>query len=100
VLLSGLVFPGLGQFVNGAYLKGLAFAGGTLAVLVALVHRVVRETLPRLPTDPLEIDVGLPFRLAVEIQRDNATFFFWMTLTVAGLWAGAMADAWRDARRR
>jgi hypothetical protein len=99
VLLSGLVLPGLGQLANGAYVKGLAFAGGTLAALGVLVHRIVREALARLPTDLLEIDPGLPFRLAREIQSDNASFFFWVTLVVVGLWAGSMLDAWRDARR-
>jgi hypothetical protein len=100
VLLSGLVLPGLGQFANGAPLKGLAFAGGTVAALAVLVRRVARETLLRLPTDPLDIDLGLPLRLAREIHRDNASFFLWMTVVVVALWVGSMLDAWRDARRR
>jgi hypothetical protein len=99
VLLSGLVLPGLGQLANGALLKGLAFAGATVAALAVFVHRVARETLKRLPTDPFDIDLGLPLRLAREIQRDNASFFFWVTVAVVALWVGSILDAWRDAQR-
>jgi hypothetical protein len=98
VLLSGLVFPGLGQLVCGQPLRGLFFAAGSLVVAVALVRRVARETLARLPTDPTEIDPLLPLRLAHEIQRDNASFFFWVTLALVALWAGSIADAWWTTR--
>ena len=30
-----------------------------------------------------------------EIQADNAEFFFWLTLALVALWAGAIVDAWR-----
>jgi hypothetical protein len=94
VLLSGLVFPGLGQLAAGNLLKGLVFALGSLAVVMVLVRRVARETLVRLPTDPAEIDPLLPFRLAHEIHQDNAGFFLWITLALVALWAGSIVDAW------
>ena len=97
VLLSGLVFPGLGQLVSGHPARGLVFAVGSLFVAAALVRRVARETLARLPTDPAEIDPLLPFRLAHEIHRDNAAFFLWITLALVALWAGSMVDAWLSA---
>jgi hypothetical protein len=100
VLLSGLVFPGLGQLVSGHPARGLVFAGGSLVVVVALVRRVARETLARLPTDPAEIDPLLPFRLAHEIHLDNAAFFLWITLALVALWAGSMVDAWFSASPR
>lgn len=100
VFLSGLVFPGLGQLMCGQPLRGLIFAGGSLAVAVALVLRVAKETLARLPTDPAEIDPLLPLRLAHEIQRDNAGFFFWITLVLVALWAASIADAWWTSRSR
>ncbi len=99
VLLSGLVFPGLGQLVTGYPLRGLVFVTGSLAVAVVLVRRVARETLARLPTDPVEVDPLLPLRLAHEIQRDNAGFFFWITLVLVALWAGSIVDAWRTSRQ-
>jgi hypothetical protein len=99
VLLSGLVFPGLGQLASGHPVRGLAFATGTLVVLVALVRRVAAETLARLPTDPAAMDPLFPFRLAREIHRDNAGFFFWITAAVVALWAGSIVDAWLSPPR-
>jgi hypothetical protein len=94
VLLSGLVFPGLGQVTSGHPWRGLAFAAGSAVAIVALIRRVARETLARLPTDPAEIDPSLPFRLAHEIHRDNAGFFLWTTLALVGLWVGSIVDVW------
>jgi hypothetical protein len=94
VLLSGLVFPGLGQLVSGRPWRGLVFALGTLVALAFVLRRVARETLARLPEDPTAIDPLLPLRLAHEIQAANASFFFWLTLVLAVLWAGSVLDAW------
>jgi len=93
-LLSGLVIPGLGQVVTGRLLPGLAFGAGTIVLLVAVVQRVARETLARMPRDPLDIDPTLPLRLAVEIHRANASFFLWATVALLALWIGSIADAW------
>ena len=95
VLLSGLVFPGLGQLVSGHPWRGFVYALGSLVVLVAVLRRVARETLARLPEDPTAIDPLFPFQLAHEIQTDNAAFFFWLTLALVALWAGSIVDAWR-----
>ena len=97
VLLSGLVFPGLGQLVSGHPWRGLVYALGSLVVLVAVLRRVARETLARLPADPTAIDPLFPFQLAHEIQTDNAAFFFWLTLALVALWAGSIVDAWRTS---
>jgi hypothetical protein len=98
VLLSGLVLPGLGQLLTGHPVRGLAFAGATVAALVVLVRKVARETLARLPEDPTTIDPLLPFRLAHEIHTENAAFFFWLTVALVVVWAGSMLDAWHSSR--
>lgn len=104
VLLSGLVFPGLGQLVSGRPWRALFFAGTSVALLVLVVLRVIGETQRLMPVNPEALlDLTLPFRLAVEIQRDNASFFFWVTLGIVALWALSMLDAWVAAggeRRR
>ena len=94
-LLSGLVFPGLGQLTTGHPWRGLAFGASSVALLVAVVLRVVRETRRLLPEDPVALlDPALPFRLAVEIHRENAFFFLWATVGIVALWLGSIADAW------
>jgi hypothetical protein len=100
VLLSALVFPGLGQLVSGHPWRALGFGAGSVALLVAVVRRVMQETARLLPEDPVELlDPALPFRLAVEIHRANAGFFFWVTLGIVALWAGSILDAWLSAPR-
>jgi len=94
VLLSGLVFPGLGQAVTGHPWRALFFSASSLALVVAVVERVMRETQRLMPVDPEALlDPTLPFTLAVEIHRANASFFFWATLGIVALWVGAMLDA-------
>jgi hypothetical protein len=100
VLLSGLVFPGLGQLVVGHGWRALFFGGSSVALLALVVRRVVGETLRLILEDPdALLDPMLPFRLALEVQRANAAFFLWATLGVVALWAGSIADAWRGSRR-
>jgi len=100
VLLSGLVFPGLGQLVTGHPWRALAFGGSSVALLVAVVFRVVRETERLMPQNEFALlDPALPFRLVVEVHRANAAFFLWATLGIVALWLGSMADAWLSRAR-
>jgi hypothetical protein len=101
VLLSGLVFPGLGQLVAGHPWRALFFSGSSVGLLAAVVARVMRETQRLLPDDAEALlDPALPFRLAVEIHRANASFFFWATLGIVALWLGSVLDAWMTPTRR
>ncbi len=93
VLLSGLVLPGLGQLVTGHPWRALFFSASSLALVAAVVERVVRETQRLMPADPVALlDPMLPLTLAAEIQRTNATFFSWATLGIVVLWVGAIVD--------
>jgi hypothetical protein len=99
VLLSGLVFPGLGQLVAGHPWRALFFSGSSVALLVAVVVRVMRETQRLMPEEADELlDPALPFRLAVEVHRANASFFLWATVGIVALWLGSMLDAWLSSR--
>jgi hypothetical protein len=100
VLLSGLVFPGLGQLASGRPWRAFAFALPSAALLVAVLRRVLREAERLLPTDDVDLlDPALPFRLAAEIQRENAGFFLAATLTILALWLGSVIDAWLSGPR-
>ncbi len=93
VLLSGLVLPGLGQLVTGHPWRALFFSASSLALVAAVVERVMRETQRLMPADPVALlDPMLPLTLAVEIHRANASFFFWATLGILALWVGGMLD--------
>jgi len=100
VLLSLAVFPGLGQAVTGRPWRALFYAGASLALLGRLLHRVYLETTRLLPSDPeATLDLGLPFRLAAEVHRANASFFFWTTAGIVLLCALSGLDAWAATRR-
>lgn len=100
VFLSLAVFPGLGQLVSGRPGRGLVYAGASAALLARLLHRVFVETTRLMPPDPEAVlDPALPFRLAAEIHRANAAFFFWTTAGILVLWALSGLDAWACARR-
>jgi fructose-specific phosphotransferase system IIC component len=100
-LLSGLVFPGLGQLLSGHPWRAAFFGGSSAGLLAAVVVRVVRETERLLPDDAAALlDPALPFRLAVEVHRANATFFLWATAGIVALWLGSIADAWASSGGR
>lgn len=100
-LLSALVFPGLGQLVSGRAWRALAFSGSSASLLAWVVMRVVHETERLLPQDPEALlDPALPFRLAVEVHRANATFFLLATLALVLIWAGSIVDAWLGLPRK
>ena len=98
VLLSAAVCPGVGQLAQKRYLPGLAMLGATLALVIALLVKVVREAFDRLPTDPVGLDPLFAFGLAGEIQRANAGFFAWITGALVLLWVIGIADAWLAQR--
>jgi len=92
-LLSGLVLPGLGQLVLGRPLRALFFSASSLALIVAVLVRVARETQRLMPVAPEDLlDPALPFRVAAEIHRANASFFFWCTLAIVAVWVWAVVD--------
>ncbi len=99
-LLSGLVFPGLGQLANRRPWRAVAFGGGSLVLLVMVFRRVWSEALVRMPQDPENLlDPALPFRLAQEVRSANSAFFFWATCGLVTLWLLSVLDAWLDRRR-
>ncbi len=98
VLLSAAVCPGVGQLAQKRYLPGLAMLGATLALVIVLLARVVREAIDRMPTDPVGLDPLFAFGLAGEIQRANAGFFAWITAALVLLWVVSIADAWLAQR--
>jgi hypothetical protein len=97
VLLSAAVYPGLGQLTSGHPWRALLFGGTSGILLVAFVRRIAHETLVRMPVEAdALLDPALPFRLASEIQRDNGTYFLWMTVAILAIWLASVVDAWRS----
>lgn len=95
------MFPGLGQLASGHPWRGLLFAGTSVVLLAGVLRRVTHEAAARMPSELSELlDPALPFRLAAQIQRDNASFFFWTTLGIVAAWGLSVWDAWYSERRK
>jgi hypothetical protein len=101
VLLSLLVFPGLGQLALGRVGRAVLFGLPSVALLAALLRRVWMEATRLVPVNDPDalLDPALPFRLAGEIEGANATFFAWVTAGIVALWALSALDAWWGTRR-
>jgi hypothetical protein len=104
VLLSGLVYPGLGQLVLGQVVTGVLFMLLTTAGLFVFVYRIVQRAV-RLIDDLLpllannEIDVNT---LNEQLSRDSAGGWGAETISliaVTGCWLAAMVHAYFVGRK-
>jgi diadenosine tetraphosphate (Ap4A) HIT family hydrolase len=97
-LLSGLVWPGLGQIVNGQIAKGMAFGLLVLAVAAFLVKRLVGVVLAAVPPDTTSFDVFQALDIANEVQRKNAGSFNGAVMLLLAIWVVSVVDAYWSAR--
>jgi diadenosine tetraphosphate (Ap4A) HIT family hydrolase/TM2 domain-containing membrane protein YozV len=98
-LLSGLVWPGLGQIANGQIAKGVALVALVLGVAAWLVLRVVSLVLATMPTDTTSFDVFQAYDIATQIQQRNAGALSGSVLLLLAIWAFAIVDAYWSARK-
>lgn len=102
-LLSGLVWPGLGQAVLGRGRRGAVFALATAAGLVVLVVLLVRVSLAVLADlHALGAPLDMPTITAAvhEAAAGGATLAFRIALAgVAVVWLAGVVDAWRCGRQ-
>jgi len=86
-LLSGLVFPGLGQMALRHYLRGLAFVAVALACTVHIVTTAVDEVMRSLPALDAADFADLP-----AASGGNAGPAGWILLLC---WLWGVLDAYR-----
>ena len=83
----GAVCPERASSRRSATSRAWPCRGATLALVAwSLLAKVVRESVDRIPTDPVGLDPLFAFGLAEEIQRANAGFFAWITAALVLLW--------------
>jgi diadenosine tetraphosphate (Ap4A) HIT family hydrolase len=97
-LLSGLVWPGAGQFKNHRWVKGALFALATAALLVQFAWRVADDAVAALLDNAGPLGPGEIWDLAQEVQRRNAAELSGLTFLLVLVWGASVLDAWRDAR--
>lgn len=101
-LLSGLVFPGLGQLVLGAKRRGTLLIVGTLSCLTAMIVVATRKALMILDTLAREgrpLDMQSIREAAEQASAPPGSLVF--NLFLFGLvlcWLYAIVDAYRTAK--
>ena len=98
-LLSGLVYPGVGQLTLGRVPAGIVFICLTTAGLVVLIYRLVQRAvhvidklLPLLADNNLDVTT-----LNEAIRRDSEAGWGLETVSlivIAGCWLGAIGHAY------
>ena len=102
-LLSGFVFPGLGQMYLRRYVRGLVPMVLVLICLGVLIARVTASALQGLHTMQLQggnVDMNAVANLAAasSSQGDGYSSLIW--LGIAGCWLFAVIDAYRLGKEK
>ena len=103
-LLSGLVFPGLGQVVLRHYKRGVALMLTVSLSLVLLVMKAIRQAfiiLKKIEAEGLVIDMSTISSAAAQASTtsDNLVYNFVLLLIVL-LWIIGIVDAYRLGRKK
>ncbi len=93
LLLTALVFPGLGQLVERRYVRGLLLAGAALVSAAAFVFILFQETLRRIPVDTTFLDPAEVWRIAHGVvETAGGALRAWILVLLAA-WALAVLDS-------
>ena len=103
VLLSGLVFPGLGQIYLKRYGRGvvimLLVAAG-LTLLISVATRDALSLLNQLEIQGAAIDFQTLLDVAVEASTGRSGSYAGPLLLVVGCWLFSMLDAYRIGKTK
>ena len=106
ILLSALVYPGLGQLVLGSKWSGILFAGLTTAGLLVIIYRLsirfylALDQIPTILTGDLR-DLGRIFTIidqsaypdwSIECYGLLIVAICWVTSIIHACWAGNRLD--------
>ncbi len=103
-LLSGAVFPGLGQIVLKRYVRGITLMLAVSASLFVIVGMALKEALAILETIQMQtgaIDSVTLSRVAAQAstRSDSGVFKFFLFLMVF-CWLAGIADAYRIGKKK
>ncbi len=93
LLLTALVWPGLGQLSERRYVRGLLLAGAALWAAAAFVWILFHEILRRIPQDAAFLAPADAWRIAHQIVvTAGGALQVWVVVLVAA-WAVAVLDS-------
>ena len=102
-LLSGLVFPGVGQIVLRHYKRGIAFVLITLAGLVLIIMKAVQQALivvEKIQSMDGSIDMSTISNAAIQVTTTYDSLIFNLALLVIALcWIISIVDAYKTGKK-
>ena len=104
VLLSGLVFPGVGQLVLKHYKRGIAFILATIAILLVIVVKAVQQSftiLEKIKAEGGVISMTTVTNATIQASTPSESLIFKLLLFVFILiWIIGAVDAYRVGKRK
>lgn len=102
VLLSGLVFPGLGQWLLGYRIRAVAFMLAVSICLVVIVHQATQQAyavLDQLQAAGSALDMATIWDTAAQATRNiDSSVVQQALIALMLLWVVSMVDAYRAGR--
>lgn len=102
-LLSGFVFPGLGQIYLKRYLRGLIIMIPVLLGLIIIVGIAmvgILESLKKIQIEGGATDTNTMLTLATSYSTHNDIFFKAISLFIVCCWLFSLIDAYSIGKRR
>ena len=102
-LLSALVFPGVGQIVNGYKKKGWGFITAILLLLVLIISKLVQQAsmvLEEMQKKGTPVDINEISKLSSELVSFSDNMFLNSAFLLLILtWLFSIIDAYRSGRK-
>jgi len=104
VLLSGLVFPGVGQLVLRHYKRGIAFILPTVVILLVIVLKAVEKSfaiLEKIKAEGGTISMNTITNATIQGSTPSESLVFKLLLFLFMLvWIVGIVDAYRVGKRK
>ena len=104
VLLSGLVFPGLGQIILKHYQRGIALMVAVLVSLLIIIVKVLQQAFIILEKIDLEsgpVDINTISNAGNQASNTSDNFIFnFVTALITICWILGVVDAYRIGKKK
>jgi hypothetical protein len=104
LLLSGLVFPGLGQLVLGRRKRGIVFMLAVVACLIVIVQQATHQALAmldKIQASGAALDMATISGAAAQASANTDSGVIPLVfVTLMAVWIAASVDAYRIGRQK
>ena len=102
-LLSGLVFPGVGQLVLRHFKRGIGFLLATIAILLVIVLKAVEKSftiLEKIKAEGGAISMNTITNTATQVSTSLESLTFMLLFLFIPIWIIGVVDAYRVGKRK